>query len=71
MKPRLEKSSEAISSKSRKLISVQPDQQQLIAMSAYFKAEARGFSPGHELDDWLEAERELAALEPQEEELAA
>ena len=28
-----------------------------IAELAYFKAEARGFEPGHELEDWLEAER--------------
>ena len=26
---------------------------------AYFKAQARGFAPGHELEDWLEAEREV------------
>lgn len=26
---------------------------------AYLKAEARGFIDGHELDDWIEAEREL------------
>lgn len=30
-----------------------------IALLAYLKAEARGFSPGHELDDWLEAEKEV------------
>ena len=30
-----------------------------IAALAYLKAEARGFSPGRELDDWLEAESEL------------
>lgn len=30
-----------------------------IAERAYFKAEARGFSPGNELNDWLEAEQEL------------
>ena len=29
-----------------------------IATAAYFKAEARGFQPGRELDDWLEAEAE-------------
>lgn len=29
-----------------------------IAESAYYKAEARGFSPGYELDDWLAAEAE-------------
>jgi hypothetical protein len=26
---------------------------------AYYKAESRGFEPGRELDDWLEAEQEL------------
>lgn len=29
-----------------------------IARSAYFLAEARGFEPGYELDDWLAAERQ-------------
>ncbi len=29
-----------------------------IAELAYFKAEQRGFAPGHEQDDWLEAEQE-------------
>lgn len=29
-----------------------------IAVSAYYKAQARGFQPGHELDDWLAAEAE-------------
>lgn len=32
-----------------------------IARLAYAKAEARGFEPGHEMDDWLEAEAELSA----------
>ncbi len=30
-----------------------------IAELAYFKAEQRGFETGHEMEDWLEAEREL------------
>ncbi len=30
-----------------------------IEVAAYFRAEHRGFAPGHALDDWLEAEREL------------
>jgi len=30
-----------------------------VAEIAYHKAESRGFTPGHELDDWLEAEQEL------------
>ena len=32
-----------------------------VARSAYFRAEARGFAPGRELDDWIEAEAELGA----------
>jgi hypothetical protein len=31
----------------------------LIAEIAYFSAERRGFSPGYELDDWLQAEQEV------------
>jgi Protein of unknown function (DUF2934) len=30
-----------------------------IAEAAYWRAERRGFVPGHELDDWLHAEREI------------
>jgi hypothetical protein len=33
--------------------------ERLIAEMAYFKALERGFEPGHELDDWLEAEVEF------------
>jgi hypothetical protein len=33
----------------------------LIAETAYFKAERRGFAPGRAVDDWLEAEREVEA----------
>ena len=39
-----------------------PDRKTLIAELAYYKAEKRGFKPGHELDDWLEAERECTQL---------
>lgn len=30
-----------------------------IRIAAYARAEARGFVPGHELEDWLAAEREV------------
>ena len=30
-----------------------------IAELAYYKAKKRGFEQGHEMEDWLEAEREL------------
>lgn len=35
------------------------DREARIAELAYLRAEGRGFQPGHELEDWLEAEREL------------
>jgi hypothetical protein len=31
----------------------------LIQQCAYYKAEARGFSPGYEEQDWLEAEEQI------------
>jgi hypothetical protein len=34
----------------------------MIATAAYYLAERRNFEPGHELDDWLEAERQIHAL---------
>ena len=36
-----------------------PDLTPHIAIAAYFLAAARQFAPGHELDDWLQAERML------------
>lgn len=35
------------------------DRHKQIAVNAYFRAERRGFQPGHELDDWLAAEEEI------------
>lgn len=34
----------------------------MVAEAAYYKAEQRGFAPGFEMDDWLQAERELASV---------
>jgi hypothetical protein len=31
----------------------------MICDAAYFLAERRGFIPGHELDDWLTAEKQI------------
>jgi hypothetical protein len=33
--------------------------QELTAQIAYFRAQRRGFEPGHEVEDWLAAEAEL------------
>ena len=39
-----------------------PEQREvLVARAAYFIAERRGFAPGNELDDWLQAEAEIEA----------
>lgn len=36
------------------------ERRDMIATAAYFRAERRGFELGHELDDWLAAEIEVA-----------
>jgi len=33
--------------------------QRLISEAAYFRAKQRGFEPGHELEDWIQAEAEV------------
>ena len=38
-----------------------PGQEEMIAVSAYFRAEHRGFASGCEMDDWLQAEAEYKA----------
>lgn len=38
------------------------DRLEMIAANAYFRAERRGFLPGYDLADWLEAEREVDAM---------
>ena len=38
------------------------DRQSRIAEAAYYRAERRGFGGNHELEDWLEAEREFDSL---------
>jgi DUF2934 family protein len=35
--------------------------EQMIALAAYYRAQSRDFDPGHELEDWLEAEAEVNA----------
>ena len=38
------------------------ERERLIAEAAYFRAEKRGFAPGCELQDWVEAEAEVLRL---------
>ncbi len=35
------------------------DRQRRIEEAAYFRAAQRGFAPGHEIEDWLAAERDI------------
>jgi Protein of unknown function (DUF2934) len=35
------------------------ERERLIRTAAYLRAEYRGFQPGHELEDWLAAERDI------------
>jgi hypothetical protein len=33
---------------------------EMVAVNAYYRSEKRGFEEGYELDNWLEAEREIS-----------
>jgi hypothetical protein len=37
------------------------ERDQMIAVAAYYRAQRRNFEPGHDLEDWLEAEAEVDA----------
>lgn len=39
-----------------------PDCYTKIAELAFYKAEHRGFEPGHALEDWLDAERDFIEI---------
>jgi len=44
-------------------IDITPEERwKMIAVAAYHKAEKRIFAPGHELQDWAEAEKEIDKL---------
>ena len=44
-------------------ITIAPEERwRMIAIAAYHKAEKRGFTPGNELHDWAEAEKEIDKL---------
>ncbi|WP_116809482.1 DUF2934 domain-containing protein [Steroidobacter cummioxidans] len=43
----------------RELPSLSESREARIAEAAYWRSERRGFTPGQELDDWLNAEKEI------------
>jgi hypothetical protein len=41
-------------------VDVSPEElRKLISEAAYYRAKRRGFEPGHELEDWVQAEAEV------------
>ena len=38
------------------------EREKFVAQAAYYRAEKRGFAPGFELQDWVEAEAEVLRL---------
>lgn len=41
-------------------VDLSPDElRKLISEAAYYRAKQRGFAPGHELEDWVQAEAEV------------
>jgi hypothetical protein len=45
--------------RSRKAGQSSDDMRRQIEEAAYYRAKQRGFEPGHELEDWIEAESEV------------
>lgn len=50
------------SSAKRKVIAPNKSRQEMVAETAYFLAEKRGFAPSDEHKDWIEAERIVRKL---------
>ncbi len=38
------------------------DRQRIVSENAYYRAQARGFAPGHEVEDWVAAEEQFERL---------
>ena len=55
---------ETLHLKSKHLIATPADMSSMIATAAYYRAAQRGFEPGHELEDWLQAELSVRAQLP-------
>ncbi len=45
--------------KHRKSVANGVDRQEMIATAAYYRAESQGFNGSSEIQDWLEAEKEI------------
>ncbi len=60
--PRRERTASAKPAPQRRMQITTEARHTMIAEAAYLRAERRGFAPGHETEDWLQAEIEVDAL---------
>jgi hypothetical protein len=58
---RLEEDAAAAIEESARRAPTPQEREQMVAVAAYYRALKRNFEPGHELEDWLEAEAEVDA----------
>ncbi|MEC4747032.1 DUF2934 domain-containing protein [Methylomicrobium sp. Wu6] len=61
--PNVHQNTENLTSDESGIVLDPSDKTARISELAYYKAEKRGFEPGRDLEDWLEAEQELASKE--------
>jgi hypothetical protein len=54
--PRLSRDTAPVDTGEQSILSDAEDRLNRIPTAAYYSAKARGFAPGMELDDWLQAE---------------
>ena len=53
----------ATSRSTRSPVNISPEERwRMVATAAYHRAERRGFAPGHEVEDWLAAEKEIEGV---------
>jgi TfoX/Sxy family transcriptional regulator of competence genes len=61
MSDELEEETEEARAESGRAAPTARQREQMIAVAAYYRAQKRNFDPGHDLEDWLEAEAEINA----------
>jgi hypothetical protein len=59
-KPTVSNDSVRVTIKNTGRADISPDElRKLISEAAYYRAKQRGFAPGYELEDWIQAEQEV------------
>jgi hypothetical protein len=61
--PRVKAKEAPVASVAAPALDISPElRRTMISEAAYWRAERRGFEPGHEMEDWFAAEAEIDAL---------